>query len=350
VPTASLTFASNGQTVAGRLEHPEARPRAWALFPHGLGGDVAERIARTLAAQGIGSLAFPVETADPALLIAASEVLAAAGHAPTLIIGHGAGGTAALDAAADIASVHAVATIAAPSRPDQAATIKALRKPLLILHAPFDRVVDIDDATRIFIAAHHPKSFVSLDHADHGLTGERDATYAAALIASWAARYLPPPDDIRDVGEPDVVAEETGAGRFQVAIRAGGIRFVADEPLAVGGLGSGPTPYDLLSAGLAACTTMTLRMYADQKGWTVGRIRTAAGHAKRGGTDIFSRRIEVDGDLDADQCARLLEIADRCPVHRTLEASARVETTGGPPPAKAEPIDAHMLAVGDAIA
>jgi putative redox protein len=410
VPTETFDFAGGGEhRLAGRLERPEGTARGWAIFAHcftcGKDQRVAVRIARALAAQGIGTLRFDFAgiggsegslakssfAADRRDLIAAAEAMAAAGHAPSLLVGHSFGGAAALAAAGDMPSIKAVATIAAPfdvahvlrhfdpaavetieregeaevvlagrtfrigkafvddlRRHDQGARIEALHRPLMILHAPFDEVVDIENATRIFLAARHPKSFVSLDRADHLLTGAGQAEQVAALVAAWAAPYLPRPEPTRDEGEADVVAEETGTGRFQVAIQAGGIRFLADEPAAVGGLGSGPTPYDLLSAGLAACTTMTLRMYADQKGWEIGRIRTAVGHAKRKGevpADLFTRRIDFGGEVDAERRARLLEIADRCPVHRTLEASARVETSLGGPPAAAEPIGAHMTAV-----
>lgn len=409
MPTQIFDFDGGSHRLSGRLELPEGTPRGWALFAHcftcGKDQRVAVRIARSLAAQGIGTLRFDFAgiggsggtlaessfAADRRDLIAAAETMAAAGHAPALLVGHSFGGAAALAAAGDIPSIKAVATIAAPfdithvlrhfdetsvdaierdgeadvmlagrtfrigkpflddlRRHDQGARIAALHRPLMILHGPFDEVVDIENATRVFLAARHPKSFVSLDKVDHLLTGAGDAEHAAQLIAAWAAPYMPRPEPTRDQGDADVVAEETGAGRFQVAIQAGGIRFLADEPAAVGGLGSGPTPYDLLSAGLAACTTMTLRLYADQKGWEIGRIRTAVGHAKRKGeipADLFTRRIDFDGTVDAERRARLLEIADRCPVHRTLESTARVETSIGGPPAAAEPIAAHMSAV-----
>jgi putative redox protein len=239
-------------------------------------------------------------------------------------------------------------------RHDQGARIAALHRPLLILHAPLDETVGIDNATRIFLAARHPKSFVSLDKADHLLTDRNDADYAASLITAWASRYLPPLNETRgDGADRDVVAEETGGGRFQVAIRAGGLRFLADEPESVGGLGSGPTPYDLLSSALAACTTMTLRLYVEGKKWPVERIRTAVGHMKRKDgvpADLFTRRISIEGDLDDVQRMRLLEMADRCPVHRTLESGAHIDTSAGEPPCPAEPIDAHERVMAKMVA
>lgn len=205
-----------------------------------------------------------------------------------------------------------------------------LRRPLLILHAPQDRTVDIDNATSIFIAARHPKSFVSLDRADHLLTRAADAAYVAEVIAAWASRYLAGHVPLRNEAQDgSVVIEETGEGKFQVEIRAGGARFLADEPVEVGGLGSGPTPYDLLGAGLGACTAMTLRMYARRKELDLGRVCVTVGHRRsRDETppDIFARKIRLTGQLDDAQRARLLEIADRCPVHRTLTAGAQIRT------------------------
>ena len=316
--------------------------------------------------------------------------------APAVLIGHSFGGAAAVAAAADLPMVRALVTIASPfdaahvlhlfdaaalaeieargeaevllagrpfvvrkefiedlRRHDQGARIAALRRPLLVMHAPRDETVGVENATRIFMAAKHPKSFVSLDDADHLLSRQSDTDHAASVIASWASRYLPSVPLTRAAGqEGDVVAEETGAGRFQVAIRAGGIRFLADEPESVGGLGSGPTPYDLVAAGLAACTTMTLRMYAERKGWTVDRIGTAVGHMKRPGetpADLFTRKIAVDGALEPLQRDRLLEIAGRCPVHRTLEQGALVQSSLGGPPAAAEPVEAHARAVDELV-
>jgi putative redox protein len=412
MPTEAFDFPGTRAPIAGRLEVPAGPVRGWAIVAHcftcGKDQLVAVRIARALAAQGIGTLRFDFagigesggslaegSFADDARdIVAAAEAMAAAGRGPALLVGHSFGGAAALAAAGDMPSIEAVATIAAPfdvahvlhhfgeealaaieregvgdvtlagrpfrfgkrflddlRRQDQGARIAGLHKPLLVLHAPFDQIVDVENATRIFLAARHPKSYVSLDKADHMLSGDGEAEHVAAMIAAWASPYLPRLEETRDSGEADVVAEETRAGRFQVAIQAGGTSFLADEPESVGGLGSGPTPYDLLSAGLAACTTMTLRLYADQKGWPVARIRTAVGHQKRKGelpADVFARRIEIEGMLDDEQRTRMLEIADRCPVHRTLESAAAVTTSAGAPPAATDPIDAHMEAAAQA--
>jgi putative redox protein len=405
--TRSFDFeAASGLRLSGRLELPDAEARGWALFAHcftcGKEALAAVRISRTLASAGIGVLRFDFagiggsegEFADTTFstnvgdLVAAGEAMAAAGMGPDLLIGHSFGGAAVLAAASDLPTVRAIATIAAPfdlahvlaqfdsgrldeirargeaevqlaGRPFrvrqafvddvradmQSERIAHLRRPLLILHAPRDQVVGIEHATRIFTAAKHPKSYISLDGADHLLTSKADAEYVGGVIAAWAARYLRPIVEKRSMGqEGDVIAEETRAGRFQVTVRAGGIHFHADEPESVGGLGSGPTPYDLLSAALAACTTMTMRLYVEQKGWPVERLRTAVGHLKEPASDrpdLFARKISFDGDLDEAQRARLLEIAGRCPVHRTLERGSRIDTRLGDPPAPADAVDEH---------
>ncbi len=399
-----------GYRLSGRLELPDAPVRGWALLAHcftcGKDNLAAVRIGRALARAGIGTLRFDFAGlgasggefanttfgADVRDLIAANQAMSDAGMAPALLLGHSLGGAAALAAAGDMPNIRAVATIAAPfdvthvlglfkpaelaaikahgeaevqlaGRPfrirqsfiddlrqhDQAGRIAALGRPLLILHAPRDELVEVDNANRIFMAAGYPKSLVSLDDADHLLSRQADVDYAASIIISWSARYLKPVPETREHGqEGDVVAEETGAGRFQLAIHAGGIRFLADEPVSAGGLGSGPTPYDLVSAGLAACTTMTLRLYAEHKGLPVGRIRTAVGHMRQPDADIpdlFTRTIAIEGSLDDVQRQRLLEIAERCPVDRTLVNGSRVETTLGEPPAAAEPVEAHAASM-----
>lgn len=399
---------AQGRRLSGRLELPTGRLHGWAIFAHcftcGKDNVAAVRIARALAGAGIGVLRFDFAGlgdsegafADTSFsgnvsdLIAAAAAMDVAGMTPSLLVGHSLGGAAVLAAAGDLPSVKAVATLGAPfdvsnvlrqfepraleeiaargeadvklaGRPfrvgkefiddlrhhDLGARIAALHRPLLIMHAPLDDTVGSDHATRIFVAALHPKSFVSLDHADHLLSRKVDADFAASMIAAWALRYLP---EMADQPAPptDAEAEETGAGKFQLTLRAGGVAFLADEPVSVGGLGSGPSPYDLLSSALAACTTMTLRLYADSKGWPVTRIRTSVGHHRDKGqvpADRFTRRIAIDGNVDADQRARMLEIADNCPVHRTLEGGARFDTVLGEPPAEAEGAEAHAEAM-----
>jgi putative redox protein len=213
---------------------------------------------------------------------------------------------------------------------DPATRIAALHRPLLILHAPLDPVVGIEQATSIYMAARHPKSFVSLDTADHLLTNPADAQYAAGIVAAWASRYLPKqPAPEPDSSERRVVAELTGKGRFQTRVTARGGAFIADEPAEVGGLDSGPTPYELLGAALGACTAMTMRLYADRKGWDLPALRVRVAHARlpqNPPLDRFTREILFDIPVEPERRARLLEIADRCPVHRTLERASDVVT------------------------
>lgn len=391
MPTRPFDFLNAaGDRLSGRLELPVGSTRAWALFAHcftcGKDNIAAVRISRRLAGAGIGVLRFDFTGLGKSEgdfgaggfshnvddLVVAAGAMTAAGMPPMLLVGHSLGGAAVVAAAGSLPGVHAIATIAAPfdvehalhqfdpdglrtieregsgvvaigSRPftvrrefvqnlreqDQGARLVALKRPLLLLHSPIDQVVGIDNVTSMYLAAKHPKSFVSLDGADHLLTKARDADFAADMIAAWAGRYLPamPPTAASHF---DAEAEETRLGKFQLAMRAGKAAFIADEPESVGGLGSGPTPFNLLSAALAACTTMTLRLYADRKGWPVDRIRTGVTHRKEAGAerpDIFSRRVDVEGALDDAQHAELIAVADRCPVHRTLETGSRFEAT-----------------------
>jgi uncharacterized OsmC-like protein/fermentation-respiration switch protein FrsA (DUF1100 family) len=390
---------ADGQRLVGRIDRPRGPALAFAVFAHcftcTMKSVAAVRVAQALTAQGIGVLRFDFtglgqsggEFADSSFsgsvrdVVAAAQALAAAGHAPGLLVGHSLGGTAVLAAAGELPGVKAVATIAAPfdvqhvtglfthglealqrdgqaevdiggrpftlrrgfvddlARHDQRQRIAGLRRALLVLHSPRDTTVGIDQASSIFQAARHPKSFVSLDSADHLLTQAADAEYAAQVIAAWASRYLQAKAPLRAGGDSgQVVVQDTGQGDFQVEVLAGAARFVADEPPEAGGLGSGPTPYDLLSAGLGACTVMTLKMYARRKAWPLRRVRVSVGHVRdAGGTppDRFVRELALQGELSAEQRARLLEIADRCPVHLTLERGARVETQMRPPEAAA---------------
>ncbi|MGY1424772.1 alpha/beta fold hydrolase [Lysobacter sp. A289] len=375
------------------LDLPEGPVSSYALFAHCFtctkNSLAAVRLGKALTALGYGVLRFDFtglgqsggEFADSSFsgsiadLIAAADAMRQAGRPPALLIGHSLGGAAVLAAAGQIPETRAVATIGAPfdvdhvtrlfaggieelrekgeaevrigGRPfrlrqsfvddlashDQGERIRALRKPLLILHSPQDSIVGIDNATAIYKAALHPKSFISLDGADHLLTDRQDAEFAATIIAAWSSRSLKSALPARSDAQSGVVTvAETGEGDFQVEVSAGGVHFLADEPPEVGGLGSGPTPYDLLAAGLGACTAMTLRMYARGKQLSLGRVTVTVGHSRRRGTepsDLFTRRLLLEGNLSAEQRQRLVEIAGKCPVHRTLERGAAVETELG---------------------
>jgi putative redox protein len=219
--------------------------------------------------------------------------------------------------------------------------VPALRRALLIFHSPVDAQVGIDNAARIYEMARHPKSFISLDRADHLLTDPADAEYVAEVLAAWAAKYLDATDGDLDAAEGRV-ATRTESGGLYTEIVVGAHALVADEPSAVGGTGLGPTPYDYLLAALGSCTSMTLQMYAGRKGWPLEDVRVRLAHRKRYGADredcaekpcrmdVVDREIELIGELDTEQRARLMEIANRCPVHRTLEAGAEVSTTQAP--------------------
>jgi uncharacterized OsmC-like protein/pimeloyl-ACP methyl ester carboxylesterase len=379
----------HGSRLVGKLDLPDGPAHAYALFAHCFTCTkeslAAVRIGRALAGQGIGVLRFDFtglgqsggDFADSTFsgsvqdLLAAARAMGDAGKAPALLIGHSLGGAAVLAAAAALPNVKAIATIGAPcdvqhvtrlfgedlktlleqgeaevklgGRPfkmrrsfvddlsshDQKQRIGSLRRALLVMHAPTDRTVDIDNAAQIFLAAKHPKSFVSLDSADHLLTRSTDSAYAAEVISAWATHYLgkAPPRSASEPGQ--VVVEETGEGDFQVEVLAGEVRFLADEPVEVGGMGSGPTPYDLLCAALGACTAMTVRMYARRKALPLRRVRVCVGHARTKGEDPpdgFLREVALEGDLTDEERSRLIEIAERCPVHASLKQGARVET------------------------
>lgn len=382
--------SADGHQLSGRLDLPDGSPRAFALFAHCFTctkqSIAAVRIARSLTQRGIAVLRFDFtglgesggDFADSTFsgnvrdLMAAVAEMAAKNMAPKLLIGHSLGGAAVLAAAGDLPSVTAVAVIGAPfdvqhvkgqfgdglatlmdkgeamvdlgGRPfnmrrsfiddlekhDQKSRIAHLHRALLILHSPVDQTVGAENAGAIFQAAKHPKSYVSLADADHLLTRPADAAYAADVIAAWSSRYLGADQELADeMPIDDVVVEETGGGKFQVVVKAGATRFIADEPIAAGGLGSGPAPFDILCAALGACTTMTLRMYARQKNWPVNHLRVRVAHSKdkdQTPPDLFTREITIAGDIDAAQRARMIEIAEKCPVHKTLTSGARIET------------------------
>lgn len=391
---------AKGEKLVGMLDLPLGEPAAYALFAHcftcGKDSRAAKRIAERLAANGIAVLRFDFtgpggsegEFANTYFSSNVDDLVAAADHlrqtrqAPAMLIGHSLGGSAVLAAAHRIAEAHCVVTIAAPSDPahviglfkDQVGAIRAqgevavtlagrpftirrefldavaeqmlmdrvahLQKALLIFHSPTDEVVGIDSASHIFIAAKHPKSFVSLAGADHLLSKASDAAYVANVIAAWAERYLDRPESVsKAASETGVVTvRETRAGKFQQEIVSGPHRFIADEPMSVGGLDSGPGPYDLLLASLGACTSMTLRLYADNKKLALERVTVRLTHdklhaedcaeceSKEGMVDRIDRNITFEGALDDAARKRLLEIADKCPVHRTLKSEIDIRT------------------------
>lgn len=396
------SFANDeGLELSAILNLPEdERPLAYAIFAHcftcGKNSLAAAQIARALSRQRIAVLRFDftglgesagrfAETSfshNVRDLRAAARFLEEHYQAPTILIGHSLGGTAALHAAADLPAVKAVVAIAAPFQPRHAVKLFAaaredieaqgeaqvdidgrsftigkdfltdvegqdsrerlarLKAALLIMHSPRDTIVAVDNAREIYHAARHPKSFISLDPADHLLTRKEDARYAADLIATWAMRYLDlaAEPERRPADLDNRVTARTGADGFRTEIFAGGHALVADEPESYGGEGLGPSPYDLLQASLGACTTMTLQMYARRKQWPLRsalvRLRHEKVHAKdcenceekNGKIDHFERELELRGDLSAEQRRRLLEIAERCPVHKTLHGEVEIVT------------------------
>lgn len=401
-PNERVNFAgSQGTDLAARLDLPEGAPIAGAVFAHCFTCSkeslAASRISRALAKRGFAVLRFDFTglggsggdfantsfTSNVEDLVAATGVLRARGLASSLLVGHSLGGAAVLAAANRIPDVRAVATIGAPAEPahvthhfgesldkiaadgvaevsiggrnfkigqgfvaDVAAQrledhIRNLRRPLLVLHAPRDEVVGIENASRIFAAAKHPKSFVSLDDADHLITRMEDADYVAGVLAAWASRYVgaAPKVELPTPTEPGVVVvEETGRGKYAELVRARTHRLAADEPTDVGGTDTGPNPYEYLLAGLGACTTMTLRMYIERKKWSIGKIATQLRHdkihardcedceTKEGMVDRIERSISIEGPLTDEQRVKLLEIADKCPVHRTLTGEIKIAT------------------------
>ena len=394
---------ADGLKLGAKLDLPEQRePLAYALFAHCFtctkDFKLAYYISKALTQQGMAVVRVDFtglgesegDFSDTNFSSNVDDLVAAADHmnrqltAPQLLIGHSLGGAAVLQAAARISGTRAIATISAPADPAHIGhllksshaeiekygkadvvvegrtfsikkqflddldghhmdeIIRELDLPLLVLHSPADRIVDIENAAHIFATARQPKSFISLNQADHLLTNRNDADYAGSVLAAWAKNYFSVPmpvatDDKRDTDSGKQVTASTGQG-YRTEIIAGTHQLAADEPLSVGGTDSGPDPYGLLLAGLGACTSITLRMYADHKQWPLQSIDVHLNHQKihardckacesdSGKVDLIEREIELIGPLDASQRQRLLEIADKCPVHRTLTSEIVVET------------------------
>jgi len=396
-----VTFENkDGHKLTARLELPaDRKPLGFALFAHCFtctkNLSAVRNISRSLSGEGFGVMRFDFtglgesegDFADTNFSGNIQDLQAAAAYleenhaAPSLLIGHSLGGAAVLYAAAEMDSVSAVATIGAPADPkhvtrlmthgldeintkgyaevsiggrpftikkqfiedlkavDMPGVLKNLRKAVLIAHSPQDKIVGIDNAAGIFKAAKHPKSFVSLDGADHLLSKAEDSNYIGGLIASWAKRYI----NLREDEKPDthlqVVASLGSEEKFTTQIKAGKHHLTGDEPESYGGNDFGPTPYDFMSAGLATCTAMTIRMYADRKKWKVEEVNVHIEHGKIHAEDCgncendtsskidrFMREIELIGDLEEKQRERLLEIANKCPVHKTLLSEIKIET------------------------
>jgi len=392
---------SKGEQLAATLDMPLGPPMAYALFAHcftcGKDNLASKRIAEQLAIHGIATLRFDFtglgssegEFANTHFSSNVDDLVAAADHlrkqhsAPAILIGHSLGGCAVLAASHKIAEARAVVTIAAPYDPshvtglfkDQVAAIREqgavdvqlggrpftikreflddvaekkldacladLRKALLVFHSPTDNLVGIENASHIFGAAKHPKSFVSLAGADHLLSQKSDALYVANVIAAWAERYLDAPATMTEaeVEAGLVLVRETHGGKFQQEILSGPHRLFADEPVKLGGLDSGPGPYDFLLAGLGACTSMTIRLYADFKKIPLDNVSVRLSHEKKihsqdcancdtkvTKVDHIERAITLEGTLDAEQRKKLMDIADKCPVHQTLESKVDIHT------------------------
>lgn len=392
---------SKGIVLHATLELPSnQKPHAYAIFAHCFTCsstlNAAVNISRALTGHGFGVVRFDFtglgrskgEFADSHFsgnvqdLIDVHAYIKSTYLAPSLLVGHSLGGAAVIVAASQLDDVKAVATIGAPSsvehtkkhfshqvnemdekgeievniggRPflidkefikgfdntDLLQVTKLLRKPILIMHAPFDKIVGVNSAQELFVSAFHPKSFISLDGADHLLTKTQDSIYAGDVIGSWVKRYFPQNEDEKlDPKEDQVVGHlNLIDDNFTTSIQMGNHFVQADEPIDVGGDNFGPSPYDLLNASLAACTAMTLKLYAERKKWPLEDVYVYLSHSKRHMSDMgsegsasksidyISKKLELHGDLDDTQRERLKEIAAKCPVHKTLQNEVVIET------------------------
>jgi uncharacterized OsmC-like protein/alpha-beta hydrolase superfamily lysophospholipase len=393
-----VEFVSNGVTLRGMLESPDQNISSYALFAHCFtcGKDIAaaSRIARALTAKGIAVLRFDFTglgnsdgdfsntnySSNVGDLKAAADFLKQNYQAPSLLIGHSLGGAAVLSVAHQLPEVKAIATIGAPHEAQHVvhnfaanldtinqegaaevtlgyrkfvikkqfiddvqqteSKIGSLKKALLVMHSPLDSTVKISEAEKIYKEAKHPKSFVSLDGADHLVSNKDDAEYIAATIAAWASRYVKPTIEetpSKTVQKGSVYVEEKDH-KFSQNVFSDSHHWLADEPLSVGGANTGPDPYEHLLAALGACTSMTIRMYADRKKWPLSNIGINLFHERSYNKDCqhcdeapqqidyLNREITLEGELSDEQHDKLLEIADKCPVHKTLHSHLVVNT------------------------
>ncbi|UZO80320.1 bifunctional alpha/beta hydrolase/OsmC family protein [Aquimarina sp. ERC-38] len=395
-----VTFQNKeGHQLTGRLDLPaDQHPHNYALFAHcftcnkNLGA--VRNISQALTNEGFGVLRFDFTglgesdgdfedtnfSGNVEDLIAAAAYLTKEYQAPSLLVGHSLGGAAAIFAASQLTSVKAVTTVGAPSNPKHVQkllksnlaeieekgvatvnlsgrdftikkqfledletkslpdAVKEFDKALLVMHSPQDTTVGINNAEEIYMAAKHPKSFVSLDGADHLLMNKKDSLYVGKVIAGWSSRYVDMPEEPKIKTKHQVVASLDSTEEFTTQMKAGSHYFIADEPIDFGGNNFGPTPYDYISAGLSACTAMTIQMYARRKKWEINTVEVHTSYDKihkedcdhceetTAKIDLFQREIRFGGNLDQKQVAKLLEIADKCPVHKTLASETKIET------------------------
>lgn len=388
--------------LSGRLELPATKPKAFALFAHCFtcSKDIIAPnvISKTLASRGIGVLRFDFTglgnsqgdfsntnfSSNVEDLLNACSSLSKEFKAPEILIGHSLGGAAVLKAAPLMESVKAVVTIGAPSGADHVAHlfsgnmdeivkdgkaqvnlagrkftikkqflddikevtildgVKHFKKALLVMHAPLDNTVGVEHATKIFSAALHPKSYVSLDSADHLLMNRKDAKYAADVISSWVTRYISCKDTENTpsvfVNDGEVMVSSRNGAKFTQDIYTKNHHVVADEPLSVKGDNLGMNPYELLMAGLGACTSMTMKMYADLKNIPLEGVEVKLKHekihakdcdeceTKTGKIDHIQKEISLKGPLTEEQKSKLHEISEKCPVNRTLKAEIRIDS------------------------